>query len=208
MPSPLVGMIGASVGGSLVQASAANRAAQSQEALGREQLEVQERMFEQSREDLAPYRESGLPAVNALNYYLGVGARPDDPNFVGFQETPGFLYAMDQGRRAVDASAAARGGLFSGATIQAQTDRAVGMANQEFGNYLSRLEGTATRGQNAAAQSATVNTNNAQMQSNTLGQIGNAQAAGAIGVGNAINGGIQNGIGLWQYQNMLNRFPV
>lgn len=125
----------------------------------------------------------------------------------GFQETPGFRFALQEGLDAVEAGAAARGGLRSGATMQALQQRGIGMANQEFGNYLSRLEGQATRGQNAAAQSATINTNTAQMGSNAYANMGNAQAAGAIGVGNAFSGMINNGIGLWQYQNMLNRFP-
>lgn len=262
MPSPVVGMIGASVGGSVVQASAARRAAGAQTAAAREQMDVQERMYQQTRDDLSPFREAGLPAVNALNYYLGLGPRPEaiggnqltveeianqqqtgaifgggrnasqfrvgenifdtrdaaqeyatanstqGTPFVGFQETPGFQFAMDQGRRAVDASAASRGGLRSGATIQAQTDRGVGMANQEFGNYLSRLSGVISGGQNAAAQQANVNMNTANSMGNALGAMGNAQAAGAVGQGNAINAGINNGIGLFQYQQMLNRFPM
>ena len=36
--------------------------------------------------------------------------------------------------------------------------------------------------------------------SNALAAQGNAAAAGAIGVGNALQGGIQNGLGIWQYQ--------
>lgn len=273
MPSPAVGLIGASLGGSVVQASSARRAANAQTSAAREQLDVQERMYQQTRDDLSPFREVGIPAANALNYYLGLGPRPADVGgnqltveefteqqqaggiplgpaggasfggaggngsltrfrvgenifdtreaaqqyatanstqgtpFVGFQETPGFQFAMDQGRRAVDASAASRGGLRSGATIQAQTDRGVGMANQEFGNYLSRLSGVISGGQNAAAQQANVNTNTANSMGNALGAMGNAQAAGAIGQGNAINSGINNGISLFQYQNMLNRFP-
>ena len=40
--------------------------------------------------------------------------------FQGFQESPGFKFAKAQGISAVDASAAAGGGLFSGSTLQAQ----------------------------------------------------------------------------------------
>lgn len=275
-------IIGASAVGGLAQSQAAGQAADAQTAAANASLDLQQQMFEQSREDLEPYRNSGIPAVNALNYYLGIGPRPDmiggtpanittipgamvgggapasggigpgrmwgDPGaaggpsggtmsperyavgdqvfdtleqaqafaasnqqggtpFVGFQETPGFRFALDEGLGAVEASAAARGGLFSGAAMQALQQRGNDLANLEFGNYLSRLEGTATRGQNAAAQSATVNTNNAQMGTNALSAIGNAQAAGAIGQGNAFNSAINNGIGLFQYQNMLNRFP-
>ena len=131
------------------------------------------------------------------------GGRP----MVGFQETPGFRFALNEGLSAVEAGAAARGGLYSGSTMQALQQRGNDLANLEFGNYLSRLEGQTTRGQNAAAQSATINTNTAQMGSQAYANMGNAQAAGAIGVGSAFSGMINNGIGLWQYQNMLNRFP-
>ena len=200
-------LVGSSIAGSAIQSSSARRATNAQTAAANQQLAVQERMFEQSREDLSPYREGGIPANNALNYYLGTAERPTDPNFVGFQETPGYEFAFNEGMRGIDASAASRGGLYSGATMQAAQTYGNGLANQEFGNYLARLSGQATLGSNAAAQSATVNTNNAQMQSNSLANLGNAQASGAIAQGNAFSGAINNGIGLWQYQNMLNRFP-
>lgn len=201
---PIGAAIAAGVGG-LAQASAARRAAAAQTDSANRQLAVQERMHEQSRADLAPYRESGIPATNALNYYLGVGGRPTDTNFVGFEQTPGFQFAMDEGLGAVEASAAARGGLYSGAAMEALQQRGMGLARQEFGNYLSRLEGTATRGQNAAAQSATVNTNTASMQTNALGQMANAQSAGIVGQANALNNSIDNGIGLWGYMTHMNR---
>ena len=40
--------------------------------------------------------------------------------------------------------------------------------------------------------------------SNAFGNIGNAQAAGAIGSANAITGGIQNMLGAWNYQRNMN----
>lgn len=195
-------ILGASAIGAGASVLSASSAAKSQERAGQAQIDVQERMHEQSRLDLAPYREAGLPAVNALNFNLGIGDRPE--GYEGFQATPGYQFALDEQRKAVEASAAARGGLFSGGTMQAVQERGNNLANMEFGNYLSRLSGQATMGQNAAAQSATINTNTANGVSNALGSIGNAQAAGAIGVGNALNSGIQNGVGAWQYQNALN----
>lgn len=194
-------LIGASAIGAGANLIAGNEAANAQERAGDKQIAAYNRAQDLSRQDLAPYRESGLPAVNALNFNLGIGERPE--GYEGFQATPGYQFALDEQRKAVEASAAARGGLFSGGTLQAVQERGNNLANLEFGNYLSRLSGQATMGQNAASQSATVNTNTANNIGNALGNIGNAQSAGAIGVGNAINGGIQNGIGAWQYQNAL-----
>ena len=55
-------------------------------------------------------------------------------------------------------------------------------------------------GQSAAGAQANAATNAAAGVSNAYGNIGNAQAAGAIGVGNALSGTINNGLSLWQYQ--------
>jgi len=123
--------------------------------------------------------------------------------YQGFQASPGYQFALDQGNASVNALAGARGGLNSGATMQALQANGIGMANQEYGNWWNRLSGLAGSGQNAAAQQGTAMTNAASGVSNAYGNIGNAKAAGAIGVSNAINGGIQNYLGYQQYQNGL-----
>lgn len=123
--------------------------------------------------------------------------------YQGFQASPGYQFALDQGNASVNALAGARGGLNSGATLQALQENGIGMANQEYGNWWNRLSGIAGSGQNAAAQQGTAMTNAAQGVSNAYGAIGNARAAGAIGTANAINGGIQNYLGYQQYQNGL-----
>lgn len=123
--------------------------------------------------------------------------------FQGFQASPGYQFALDQGNASVNALAGAKGGLNSGATLQALQNNGIGMANQEYGNWWNRLSGIAGSGQNAAAQQGTAMTNAASGISNAYGNIGNAKAAGAIGVSNAINGGIQNYLGYQQYQNGL-----
>ena len=123
--------------------------------------------------------------------------------FGGFQESPGYQFALDQGNASINALAGAKGGLNSGATLQALQNNGIGMANQEYGNWWNRLSGLAGSGQNAAAQQGTAMTNAAAGVSQAYGNIGNAQAAGAIGVGNALNSGIQNYIGYQQYQQGL-----
>ena len=122
----------------------------------------------------------------------------------GFRQTPGYQFALDQGINAIDRSAASSGGLFSGETMKAAQSYGQGLQNQQYDNYLNRLSGLVANGQNAVNGAAAAGQNYATGASNALGSIGNAQAAGAIGVGNALNNGLSNGIGIWQYQKGLN----
>lgn len=122
----------------------------------------------------------------------------------GFQESPGYQFALDQGIAAIDASASANGSLYSGATMQDLNEFAQGTANQEFDKYYGQVSGVAGAGQAAAAQTSQAGANYAAGASNSLANMGNAQAAGSIGVGNALMGGLNTGIGLYQYQNSLN----
>lgn len=123
--------------------------------------------------------------------------------YAGFQATPGYGFRVSEGLGAVEAGAAARGGLYSGAAMQALQQRGNDLANQEYGNYLNRIMGVAASGQSAAGQGAAAGTNFANAAGAAYGDIGNAQAAGAIARGNALNNAIQGGIQSWQYQQML-----
>lgn len=119
----------------------------------------------------------------------------------GFEASPGFQFALEQGQTAIDTSAAARGGLFSGATLKAQQKFGTGLAQQEYGNYLNRLAQQAGMGQAAAGNMATAGSNFASGTGNALANSGNAQAAGYIGQANAITGGINNALGAWGYMS-------
>lgn len=165
-------------------------------------MALDERIYNEQSGFFEPYRESGENALAAYNYEMGMGSRPSD--YSGFQETPGFQFQMNQGQQAIDGSAAARGQVFSGATLKAQQQFGQGLANQEYGNYLNRLSGMAGAGQAAAGQQATAAGNMGVSSGNALASIGNAQAAGAIGMGNAVMGGINNLVGLNAYQQANN----
>jgi len=121
----------------------------------------------------------------------------------GYEASQGHQLRTREGLNAIDASAAARGGLYSGATLQALERGGQEYAQLGYDNFLNRLTGLASSGQNAAGQGAAAGANYAQGASNALDNIGNAQSAGAIGQANAWNNAIGNGIGMWQYQNSL-----
>ena len=197
MVLPLLGALASGVLGM----AAANKAARAQERSARDQIAYSEQTRDMIRDDLSPYRQGGQTAWNALLSEYGLGARPE--GYGGYQSSPGYAWQMQQGQQAIDGSAAARGQLFSGATLRSQQQSGQGLAAQDYGNWLAGLGGLAGAGQNAAAGMATANTNNAQMAGQALGSIGNARAAGAIGQANAFGDAIGNATGIWQYQRMM-----
>lgn len=146
---------------------------------------------------LDPIVGRGDAAAGAYDYSLGIGDRPD--NYTGYENTAYQNYIMDQTRSAVDGSAAANGGLFSGATIRAQQSNASGLAGQFYGDYLSRLSGVASEGnaargalagyagQNGSALS-NIYGNAASNIANTRTNAANTTAGLATGQGNALAG--------------------
>lgn len=194
-------LIGASAIGGIAQASAANRAADAQEAAANRQIEAANETRDIIRADLAPYREGGLDAQNALRFELGLGDRPD--GYRGYEASPYANYLMTTGRDNIEAGAAYGGSLYSGRTMQALEQYRQGVAGADRNTFVDRLTGVANSGQNAAAQTAAAETNQLNALTTAYGNIGNAQAAGAVGVGNALSGAINNGIGIWGYQQGL-----
>src|SRR5688572_19375469 len=81
-----------------IGSNAASKAADSQAEGNAASIALQERMFDQNRADLAPFREQGVSALQTL------AGQVNQP----FTQTPGYQFAFDEGRRAVDASASAR----------------------------------------------------------------------------------------------------
>jgi hypothetical protein len=115
-------------------------------------------------------------------------------------QDPGYQFRLKSGNDSINALAGAKGGLMSGRTLQALSDYNQGMASQEFGNVYSRLGGMTDMGLAAAQMSGNASTNAAAGVSNALAARGNAQAAGTMGVANALQGGISNGLSIYQYQ--------
>ncbi|MFV1536952.1 hypothetical protein [Phaeobacter sp. JH204B] len=119
----------------------------------------------------------------------------------GFEATPYQQYVLQTARDQIDGSAASMGMLKSGATIKAQQERGNALAGSFYSDFLNRLTDQAAQGQAAAANMANAGANYASGAGNALAGIGNAQAAGAIGMGNALSNGINQGVGIWNYQN-------
>jgi hypothetical protein len=119
-----------------------------------------------------------------------------------FQTSPGYQFAVDQALGQVQRQGASRGLLDSGAGLRAMTDRAQGMANQEFNNwqtnqqnqyqnYQNRLQGLAggpTGAEMAYNLGQGVGANTMQNGSNVgslLANQGNSLFGGIVGAGGA-----------------------
>jgi hypothetical protein len=160
---------------------------------------AQMRGLEQSRADLAPWRDAGGAAIPAVQNAAGLNGQPGyDAAMEGFHTSPGYQFQLDQGLRAIDAGAASKGILNSGATLKAEQTFGTGLADKEFSDYYNRLFDLSKLGESAAAGSASATADAAKgiaqtdlSQGSALSSIyGNA----AQGVGNSINNYANNSL--------------
>jgi hypothetical protein len=99
---------------------------------------------------------------------------------------------MDEGLKAIDRGAAARGILGSGATIKAEQRYGEGLAASEYDAYTARLSQLAGLGQSATAGTAAAGSSAANNISAALINSGNAKASSYTNTASAINSGLNN----------------
>ena len=79
----------------------------------------QRRQYEQTRTDLAPYRDVGTGALYQLRDMTKPGGYlMSDYTGASLESDPGYKVQARSGQRAIDQSAASRGILFSGKTLR------------------------------------------------------------------------------------------
>lgn len=109
-----------------------------------------------------------------------------------FYESPDYNINFDEGQKALEQSAAARGGLFSGNTGTALARYGQDYGNRLYTQYANRLASMAGLGQTAATSTGQFGANAAAQQGNAMMAGGQAKARGWEGINNAIQGGMQN----------------
>lgn len=299
---PALGAVGAVVGG-VIGASGSKSAARAQADAANRQAELQKQMYDQTREDQAPWRTVGGNALNELAMRLGIGGYTSEKaptvqtmdeiranmmkqyggggmtalpqgsvgdgyimRFVGpdqstelvpislsqggranaqqieaaaqaeyqrqqqalkdfqakqseasknplygslldtfsredFQTDPGYEFRLGEGQKALESSAAARGGLLSGAAAKALTKYNQNFASNEYQNaynrfnndqtnIFNRLAGIAGVGQTATNQLQQAGQNYANQTGNAIQYGGAARGSGYINQANAINGAL------------------
>lgn len=109
-----------------------------------------------------------------------------------FYASPDYKFRMDEGRKIIENSANAQGGLLSGETLKALTEFGQNTASGEFGDYLSRRAGLAQLAQPAYQEYSTVPLRTAGSLADLATERGDIRAAGAIGVGKEQEGSLMS----------------
>lgn len=98
-----------------------------------------------------------------------------------FMADPGYQFRFDEGQRAIERSASARGMELSGSILRELTRYGQGMGSAEYGNVYNRLSNIAGLGQVGQHLTAQAGMNSATQQGGYLQNIGNAAGAADIG---------------------------
>lgn len=237
---------GAAIVGGGIAAYGANKAANTQANAAREagaiqsdvadrQLALQKRQYEEGVQRQQPFLTAGTNALARMQ--AGEFAQPGAFSFGAndYQADPGYAFRLSEGQKALERSAAARGGLISGSALKAASRFSGDLASQEYGNAYNRaltgynanvarsdtgynrLAGMAGVGQTTTRELNAAGANYAGAGSTTLGNYGtaagnavtaagNAQAAGQMGMANTLAGGFQTAASGYQNQQNFNAY--
>ena len=213
--SAAVGAVGSLASGAL-SAGAAKDAASTQAAAANRAADMTQARFEQTRTDLAPYRDLGantIPDLLKRFPQLSSGFNPDQATL---EATPGYQFTRNQGLQAVQNSAAAKGLGISGAALKGAALFATGLADNTYRtqfdidqanktNAFNKLMGLVGTGQNSATQTGTLGQAATQNAGNFLTSGAAAQAAGTVGSANALSSGINGSLNSVQNGALLNK---
>lgn len=206
----VVGAITGSIAGNKANGAAQYAASQAEQ--------LASNLFTENKDRNAPFLNAGTGAVNELAYLEGVGGSAQDGatgaqgslntpfTYQDLYKDPSYDFRLNQGLNSLQASAAARGTLNSGAGLKAVNNYAQDYASQEYQNAFnryqtqnqnvySRLAGLAGIGQNAASADQNagkdyegVSTQNLWNSANSSARNAGTQAgAWASGLGSLAN---------------------
>lgn len=204
----------ASIGSGLIASRGAKKAARAQERAALRAEQTQREMFERQLALQEPFRQAGLTAQQQILQLLGIGGDADAEGYgslarsfgqADFEADPGYAFRQAEGMRALERSAAARGGLLSGNTLRGIQRFGQDLASQEYANAFNRfqieraarlnpLQSLMGAGQSAVNTMTGATGNAAQ----NIGQMqlgaGQARASGYVGSSNALAGAL-GGVG-------------
>ena len=187
---------GAAIAGGAMASSASKKAAKTQAASADRASQIQQENFEQTRKDLMPYKQAGDTSLSQLMGQM----TPDgyfNQTYTGqdIYSDPSYQFRLQQGQDAIQSSAAAKGGLLTGATLKALQNYGQESASQEYSNAYNRFNADQTNrynrlsnlvgiGQNAAAQVGNAGAQTAQAVANNTMAGANSIAAGQVASAN------------------------
>lgn len=184
--------VAAAVGGAVAiysanaQAEAAKDAANAQKKAAKMGIREQQRQFDITQQNFAPYLQAGTQGLTGQQDILGLnGPEAQAAAIQAIQGSPQFSSMLQQGEGALLQNASATGGLRGGNTQGALMNFRPMLLNQLLSEQYNRLGGLAGMGQASAAGQANIGQQNANSISNLLAQQGAAQAGANLAQGQA-----------------------
>lgn len=193
-------------------AQAAQKAATTQAEAQGQANQLLYSMYKEQQALQEPWRQAGLRALPQVEK-IASEYKPFTPSQM--YEDPGYAFRLAEGQKALERSAAARGGLLSGATGKNLLRYGQEMGSQEYNaarnrymqDYQNRLAAQQTlAGYGTGATSALTGAAGqygAQAGAG-LTNIGAAQAAGQVGAANALTGALGTGLNYASNQDLVN----
>lgn len=136
---------------------------------------------------LNPILETGTKANKLYAAYTGaLGPEAQREAFASFEHDPGFAAELEGGVNALDRSATARGGLYSGAAMKAVHDYGRTKIGESFDRRMNMLSPLASQGAGAAGAAAGIASNTGNTLGNLSFGLGQQKASNAINRGNAL----------------------
>jgi len=178
------------------QAAASNRAAEIQREMFDRQLALEKEQFERQIALQEPWRRAGEQALNRLvpmaTQYTPFGMQQ-------FQADPGYAFRLSEGQKALERSAAARGGLISGNALRAAQQYGQQMGSQEYQNAFNRYQAEREAQLNPLQSLAGVG----QTTAARLGEAGQQYVTGAGAAGQTYGTNVGN-LGMSNAANQAN----
>ena len=192
--------------GAYVSSKNTNKAVDAQTAAANQADQTQWDMFNQNREDMAPWRTAGEQALAQLQ----------DLEKGGFQydkyADPGLAFQLQQGQDAINRATANRGGILAGSTLGSLAAYSQGLGNSAYQSAFNRyqaqignLQTLAGLGSNAASTTASLGANTANNVSSNLMNVGNGQAGAYLANSNMWTGTLNNAGNQWLNYSLMNR---
>lgn len=199
------------VGSTLVGAYAANKAANTQAGAMDRAAQLQYQQYQDTVARQKPFYDVGVNALPEL-----VQASKYTPFTMDqFKADPGYAFRLSEGQKALERTAAARGGLLSGGALKAATRYGQEMGSQEYTNAFNRYQAERTArlaplqaltgmGQTTAQQVSNAGQTMASNVGEAIGSGAAARASGYVGGANALTGGLNTYLNYQNSQNLVN----
>jgi hypothetical protein len=202
---------GATLTSAIIGAGAASSAGKSQANAANRAANITQAQYEQTRQDQMPWMKAGEEALNKL-----IPLSDYKPfSYNEFTADPGYAFRLSEGQKALDRSAAARGGLISGAALKGAARYGQEAGSQEYqraferyqterASQLTPLQSLAGIGQTTATNLGVTGAANANATGNYLTSGAAANAAGNVGAANAISQGVGSYLNYSSGNNLIN----